>query len=110
MFQVTVASPSGRSQSISLPRSSKVGDLRILAQKSFQQGFLRLVTADGRILDDPSQSLVDAQVEDKDGFTAVALQAMVAATKRRGLSGRPAIGTFAVWCCGGSRILVHLLQ
>ena len=101
MFQVTLVSPSGRSESISLPRSSKVGDLKILAQKSFQQGLLRLVTADGRILGDPSQSLVDAQVEDKDCLTAVALQATVATTKID-VSGFQA---FALWCCGGSRIL-----
>ena len=101
MFQVTLVSPSGRSESISLPRSSKVRDLKILAQKSFQQGLLRLVTADGRILGDPSQSLVDAQVEDKDCLTAVALQATVATTKID-VSGSQA---FALWCCGGSRIL-----
>jgi hypothetical protein len=99
MFQVTVVSASGRSESISVP--PKVGDLKILVQKSFNQRFLMLVTADGRILGDPSQSLVDAQVEDKDCLTAVALQATVATTKID-VSGFQA---FALWCCGGSRIL-----
>eukprot|EP00435_Cladocopium_sp_Y103_P028096 s2213_g7.t1 len=101
MFQVIVVSASGRSESISLPESSKVGDLKILAQKSFQQGFLRLVTAEGRILVDFSQSLVDAQLEDKDCLTAVAQQATLAATKQI----RFGCGAFALWCCGGSRIV-----
>jgi len=59
-----------------------------------------LVTADGRILGDPSQSLVDAQLKDKDCLTAVALQANVAATRKLGLR-----GAFALWCCGGRKIV-----
>ena len=55
MLQVTVALPSGRSEKLSLP-SSTVGDLKVLAQKTFGQGFLRL-TADGHILKDLSQPL-----------------------------------------------------
>ena len=98
MFQVTVVSASGRSESISVP--PKVGDLKILVQKSFNQRFLMLVTADGRILGDPSQSLVDAQLKDKDCLTAVALQANVAATRKLGLR-----GAFALWCCGGRKIV-----
>ena len=96
MFQVTVVSASGRSENISLPQFSNIGDLKILAQQSFQQRFLRLVTADGRILGDPSQLLVDAQLEDRDCLTAVALQATVAATKK---------SAFALCCYGGSRIV-----
>ena len=46
MIQTSIALPSGRSEAFTLPQSSKVGDLRILAQKSFQRGFLRLVDAD----------------------------------------------------------------
>ena len=99
MFQVTVVSASGRSESISAP--PKVGDLKILVQKSFNQRFLMLVTADGRILGDPCQSLVDAQLKDKDCLTAVALQANVAATMPS-LSLR---GAFALWCCGGRKII-----
>ena len=102
MFQVTVVSASGRSESISLPQFSNVGDLKILAQQSFQQGFLRLVTADGRILGNLSQSLADAQLENQDCLTAVARQATMAATQKKM---RHEAGAFALWCCGGSRIV-----
>ena len=56
MFQVTVALPSGRSDTFWIPESSKVGDLRVLAQNSFQLGFLRLVAADHSVVD-PTKSL-----------------------------------------------------
>jgi hypothetical protein len=48
MFQLTVSLPSGRSEKLFVPRSSAVGDLKLLAQKTFGQGFLRLV-ADGKL-------------------------------------------------------------
>ena len=54
MFQVTVALPSGYSEKFSIEQSSTVGDLRRLAQKSFQRGFLRLVAADHHVLDPTS--------------------------------------------------------
>jgi hypothetical protein len=101
MFQVTVVSASGRSESISLPQFSNVGDLKILAQQSFQQRFLRLVTADGRILGDPCQSLADAQLENQACLTAVARQATMAATQKI----MSHSGAVALWCCGGSRIV-----
>ena len=41
MFRVTVALPSGQSETCSLPQSSTVGDLRILAQKSASCGARR---------------------------------------------------------------------
>ena len=47
MLQGSVVLASGRSESISIPQSSKVGDLKILAQKSLEQGFLKLVTQRG---------------------------------------------------------------
>jgi len=43
MLRVSVAIPSGRAETFELPESSKVGDLRLLAQKFFQLGFLKLV-------------------------------------------------------------------
>ena len=39
---VTVLLPSGRSAEISVSKRSTVGDLKIAAQKAFQQGFLKL--------------------------------------------------------------------
>ena len=80
MLQFTVALPSGRSEEFSLEPSSKVGDLRVLAQRAFQLGFLRLVAAD-RVVD-PTKSLQDAGLEDGDHLTALAVEAQVAATAR----------------------------
>ena len=79
MLQFTVALPSGQSETFSLPQSSKVGDLRVLAQKSFQRGFLRLVAADHSVVD-PTKSLPAAGLEDGDHLTAIAVEAKLAAT------------------------------
>ena len=94
MFHVTVALPSGRSEKFSIPQSSKVGDLRVLAQKAFQLGFLRLVAADHSVAN-PTKSLQDAGIEDGDHLTAIALEAKVAATAR----------AFALFCPGGGRVV-----
>ena len=40
MLRVSVALPSGQGETFSLEPSSKVGDLRVLAQKSFQMWLL----------------------------------------------------------------------
>ena len=47
MLQVTVAVPSGRSEQFSIPQSSKVEDLRVLAQKSCA---LAAILADGSVV------------------------------------------------------------
>eukprot|EP00435_Cladocopium_sp_Y103_P072163 s196_g39.t1 len=86
--------PSGRSENLSLPQSSKVGDLRILAQKAFGHGVLRLLTADGQSLDS-SVSLETAGLQDGDQLTVLVLQRYLAATRE----------AFALWCCGGDRIV-----
>ena len=64
MFQVNMVLPSGRCESLSLLRSSKVGDLNILAQTSFGQGRLTLITAEGHVLLDPLESICAAGLED----------------------------------------------
>ena len=94
MLQVTVALPSGQSETFSLEPSSKVGDLRILAQKAFQRGFLRLVDADHSVVD-PAVSLQAAGLEDGDHLTAIAVEARLAATDR----------AFALFCPGGDRVV-----
>ena len=94
MLQFTVALPSGRSEEFSLEPSSKVGDLRVLAQRAFQLGFLRLVAADHSVVD-PTKSLQDAGLEDGDHLTAIAVEAKVAATAR----------AFALFCPGGDRVV-----
>ena len=95
MFQVNIVLPSGRCESLSLPRSSKVGDLKILAQTYFGQGRFKLITAEGHVLLDPLESIYDAGLEDGDHLTAVACQSQVAATAK----------AFALWCPGGDRIV-----
>lgn len=94
-FQVHVSFPSGSGDTLSLPQSSTVGELKIRAQTSFGKGFLRLVTQNGRALTDPMESLQSAGVEEGDHLTVVAQQPKVAATG----------AAFAVWFCGGDRIV-----
>ena len=94
MLQFTVALPSGQSETCSLEPSSKVGDLRVLAQKSFQRGFLRLVAADHSVVD-PAVSLQAAGLEDGDHLTAIAVEAKLAATGE----------AFALFCPGGDWVV-----
>ena len=94
MLQVTLALPSGCSEMFSIPQSSKVGDLRVLAQKYFQRGFLRLVTGDHHVLD-PTVSLQAAGLEDGDHLTAIVLEAKLAATG----------AAFALFRAGGDRVV-----
>ena len=94
MIQISIALPSGRSEAFTLPQSSKVGDLRILAQKSFQRGFLRLVDADHGMVD-PAVSLQSAGLKDGDNLTAIVIHPKVAATAR----------AFASFCSGGNWVV-----
>ena len=90
MLRVDVALPSGKKQSLEVPRSSTVGHLKRLAQTSLGQRFLQLVTAAGLPLD-PMTSLEAAGLQDGDQLTALAQQVKMAATEK----------AFALWCCGG---------
>eukprot|EP00435_Cladocopium_sp_Y103_P043377 s671_g12.t1 len=94
MLQVTVALPSGQGDTFSLQSSSKVGALKVLAQKSFQRGFLRLVAADHSEVD-PTLSLQAAGLQDGDHLTAIAVEAKLAATN----------AAFALFCSGGDRVV-----
>ena len=94
MPQVTVALPSGCSETFLIPQTSAVGDLRVLAQKSFQRGFLRFVTADHCTLD-PTLSLQAAGLEDGDHLTAIVQEAKLAATA----------AAFALFCPGSDRVV-----
>ena len=95
MFRVNVSLPSGRFETLSLPPTSTTGDLKVLAQKSLRQGFLRLVSSKGHVLTNPMESLQVAGIEEGEHLTAVVQQPKVAATS----------AAFAVWCCGGDRIV-----
>ena len=82
MPQVIVALASGRSVNLSVPQSSKVVDLKILAQQALGQGFLKLMTAEGQVLTQPGESV---GMLDGDRVSAIAW----------------AGEAFALWCCGG---------
>lgn len=93
MLHVNVLLPSGRNEILSLPESSKVGDLRILAQKSLGiRHFLKFVSA-GQLLEDPDESLTTAL--QGDSVTALAVQLKMASTDL----------AFALWRCGGERLV-----
>jgi len=94
MLQVNVSFPSGSGKTLLLPEHSKVGDLKILAQKTFQKGLLKLVTAEGNVLTNPEESL-QAALQGGELLTAVAQRAFIASTCQ----------AFAAWCCGGNRIV-----
>eukprot|EP00435_Cladocopium_sp_Y103_P060237 s350_g22.t1 len=94
MIQISVAMPSGHGETFSLEPSSKVGDLRVLAQKSFQRGFLRFIAPDHSMVD-PTVSLQTAGLKDGDHLTAIAVEAKVAATN----------AAFALFYSGGDRVV-----
>ena len=95
MLQVKVSFPSGCGETLALPQNSTVGELKVLVQKSFRQGFLKLVTEKGHVLTNPEDSLLTAGIQEGAHLTVVAQQPKVAATA----------GAFAIWCCGGHRIV-----
>ena len=94
MLQVHVSFPSGYGETLALPPNSTVGDLKVLVQKTFRQGFLRLVTEKGHVLANHEDSLLAAGIQEGMHLTVVAQKPKVAATSQ----------AFAVWCCGGDRI------
>jgi len=97
MLQINVALPSGKRNQLAILESSKVGDLIVLAQESFGQGFrLRLVTAEGHVLSDHVKSLQAAGIEDGDNITAFAQQKVQLASTG---------GAFALWRCGGDTVV-----
>ena len=95
MLHVHVSFPSGSGDTLVLPEHSKVGDLKLKAQKTFRKGLLKLVGADGHILTDRMDSLQAAGVHDGEHLTAVAQQLQIASAE----------SAFVLWCCGGSKII-----
>jgi len=76
-----VSLPSGRCATVSVLESGTVADLKIAAQKSLVQGFLRLAAPDGRLLD-PTKPLRLSGLQAGDRLIAVAQQPKIAATWR----------------------------
>eukprot|EP00435_Cladocopium_sp_Y103_P061451 s1007_g23.t1 len=95
MLHVNISFPSGSGETLLLPEHSKVADLKLLAQKTFKRGFLKLVTVEGHVLTNLTDSLQAAGVQDGDRLTAVAQRANLSATDE----------AFALWCCGGNKVV-----
>ena len=93
-IEVVVSLPSGRCEAVAAQQSGTIADLKVAAQQSLGQGFLRLATPDGRLLD-PTESLLLSGLQNGDSLTAVAQQPKIAATWY----------AFALWCVGGDRIV-----
>ena len=88
-LQLNVLLPSGRCASLSLPLDGTVLDLKLAAQQSLGQAFLRLAAPDGRLLN-PTEPLQDSGLQSGDCI-AVAQQPKLAATD----------SAVALWCPGG---------
>eukprot|EP00913_Durusdinium_trenchii_P010678 g10018.t1 len=56
-LRVKVVLPSGRDVEVSVPVTSKIGDVKVAAQKSLEQGFLKLVGPDGQLLNPSGEML-----------------------------------------------------
>eukprot|EP00435_Cladocopium_sp_Y103_P036316 s62_g9.t1 len=93
-IKLEVSLPSGRCETISLLRWGTVEDLKIAAQQSLGQRFLRLAAPDGRLLD-PTDPLQLSGLQEGDSLTAIAQQPKLAATRR----------AFALWCVEGDGIV-----
>ena len=73
-LSVNVSLPSGRNESLKVPELSTVGDLQVLAQESFGQKFLRLVTSKNVALTNPKDSLQAAGIQEGEHLTAFVQQ------------------------------------
>ena len=91
-LQVSLAS--GRRETVTVSQSGSVADLKIAAQQSFGQSFLRLAAPDGSLLK-PTDSLRLSGLQDGDSLIAVAQQPKIAATR----------DAFALWCVGADRVV-----
>ena len=96
MLQIDVALASGQSERFEVSQDTTIAELKSLAQRTFRQGLLKLVTAKGEVLANPTQLVKDAAgLQDGDNLTAFVLKVMLAATDQ----------AFALWCCGGDKVV-----
>ena len=79
MIHIHVALPSGQTAKLSILKSSKVEDLRTLAENSLGRRFLTLVTVGGRVLD-PIETREIAGLQDAEQRSALQEKAAVVAT------------------------------
>lgn len=94
VLKVRVSLPSGRWEDVSVPVNGRIFDLKMAAQQSLEQSFLKIAGPDGRLLD-PTKSLQSAWLKDGDTIAAVAQQPKIAATS----------SAFALWCIGGDKVV-----
>jgi len=69
-IKLEVSLPSGR-ETVVVSQCGTIADLKLVAQRSFGQGFLRLAAPDGRLLD-PAKSLRLSGLQDGDSLIAIA--------------------------------------
>ena len=116
MLSVNVSLPSGRNESLKVPELSTVGDLQVLAQESFGQKFLRLVTSTNRGLTQPMDSLQAAGIQEGEHLTAFVQQVPQGAISflRVRLPPFLADGSVVTWgnssCSGDSSAVQHRLR
>ena len=91
VIRINVSFPSGSGETLSLPEHYKVGDLKLLAQRSLGKGFL----GGGNVLTNPMEFLQAAGIQEGDCLTAVVQQPKMTATEQ----------AFVVWCCGGNKVV-----
>eukprot|EP00435_Cladocopium_sp_Y103_P060394 s390_g22.t1 len=94
LLGLRVVLPSGRCEDVTLEGGSRISDLKIAAQQSLGQGFLRLIAPDGCMLD-PRASVEDCGLRDGDVVSAVASEPRLGAT----------YGAFALWCSGCGKVV-----
>ena len=93
-IKLEVSLPSGQCETVVVSQCGTIADLKLAAQHSLGQGFLKLAALDGRLLD-PTYPLPLSGLQDGDSLIAVAQQPKIAATW----------SAFALWCVGGDRIV-----
>ena len=79
-IELEVLLPSGRCETVAVSPSGTIADLKVAAQQLLGQRFLRLVAAEGRLLD-PTETLSLCGLQDGDCLTAVAQQPKIASTR-----------------------------
>ena len=95
MIHIYVALPNGHAKLLALLPSATVQDVKKMAKQALGKKFLRLITANGRVLDKFEQTIEEAEIEDGEYLTALVQQPLLAATHN----------AFALWCHGDSSVV-----
>ena len=96
-MNVQIALLNGLTCELPLLPSSTVQDLRAAAHEAFGQKYLKLVTADKRILVNPQETLEEAEIKDGECVTALVVKPQVATTEQ----------AFASWSHGDTAIVTR---